>query len=296
LDADIEGMLADVIREANVTTKQAVVAIPAISSFVTLVELPTNDRDEIRKAVPFEARKYIPIPISEVALDWQIIDEGDTVPPGSKTKVVLVAVPTEVINKLNRIFAALAMQVKGLEIETFSLVRSLIGHDKSPTALINIGSQSTTIAIVDRGVVILSHNLERGSNELTNALSRSLGITVERADAFKQEIGLSDKPEDREIASVMAPLVEVLLSELDRIISAYNRKTDRKVEKINLTGGGSRLKGLVDHTAKRFGVETILGNPFSRVTYPAFMQPILKDIGATFPVAVGLALREITPR
>lgn len=296
LDADIEEMLTDVMRESNVTTRHAVIAIPAVSSFVTLVQLPTNDRSEILKAIPFEARKYVPIPISEVKLDWQIIDEGDAAPPNAPTKVVLVAVPLEVVNKLTRVMEAVKIKLVGMEVETFSQVRSLIANDKAPTALINIGSQSATIAIVDRGVVMLSHNLDRGSNELSNALSRGLGITLERAEVFKQQVGLSDRPEDREIASVMIPLVEVLLSELERIVSAYNRKTDRRVEKVNLTGGGSRLKGLIDYTAKRFGVETVQGNPFSRVTYPPFMQPILKDIGPSFPVSVGLALREITAR
>ncbi len=297
LDSDISGLLKDVMRESNITTNKAVVAIPAISSFVTLVQLPTTDRAEVAKAVEFEARKYVPIPISEVSLDWQIIDEGDLAPAdaANKTKVLLVAVPKEVVAKYNRVFEEAKLVIKGLEVETFSLVRSLIGHDKSPTALINIGSQSTTIAIVDRGVVMLSHNLDRGSNDLTSALSRGLGITLERANAFKQEIGLSDHPEDKEIASVISPLVEILLSELERIINSYNRTTERRVEKVYLTGGGSRLKGFVDQTAKRLGLETIQPNPFSRVTYPAFMQPILKDLGPTFPVAVGLALREITP-
>lgn len=296
LDADIIGMVTDVLRESNVTTKNAVVAIPAVSSFVTMIELPTKDKKEVAKSVPFEARKHIPVPISEVALDWQIIDEGDSAPADAKTKVVLVAVPIEVLNKLTRIIEATKLNVRGMEIETFSMVRSLVGHDKTVTALVNFGSQSTTLAIVDKGVVMLSHNLERGSIELTNALSRGLGITTERAEAFKREIGLSSRPEDREITSVMTPLIDILLADLERIVSSYDRRTERKTEKINITGGGAKLKGLVDQVASRFGVETIQGNPFARVTYPAFMQPILKDLGPSFSVAAGLALRETAPK
>lgn len=296
-DADITAMITDVMRESNVTTNQAVISIPAISSFVTMVEVPTKDREEVKKAIPFEARKYVPIPVSEILLDWEMIDEGDQpTTDAGKTKALLVAVPKEVVGKFTRVLQGAKFEIRGLEVETFSLVRSLIGHDKSVTALINIGSQATTVAVVDRGVVRISHNIDRGSNDLTNALARGLGITPERAETAKAEVGLSDRPEDREIASVMAPLVEVLLSEIDRILSAYNRSTERRIERINVTGGGSRLKGLVDYLAKRFGVESIQGNPFRRVTYPAFMQPILKDIGPTFSVAVGLALREITPR
>ncbi|MBI3627130.1 MAG: type IV pilus assembly protein PilM [Candidatus Sungbacteria bacterium] len=296
IDADIASMISDVISESNVTAKEAVVSIPSTSSFVTLVEFPTADRAEVTKAIPFEARKYIPIPISEVALDWQIIDEGDTAQPGERTKVLLVAVPKEILSKMHRIFEITKVKIKSLEIETFSLVRSLIGHDKSPTAIVNIGAQSSSIVIVDRGVVMLSHTIDRGAHELTTALARGLGITAERAEAFKYEIGLSDRPEDREISSVITPLIELQLSELQRIIASYNRGTERSIEKVYLTGGGSRLKGIIDYTARRFGLETTTPNPFTRVTYPAFMQPILKDVGPSFPVAVGLALREISTK
>lgn len=296
-DSDVAAMLKDVMKESNVTTDRAVIAVPAVSSFVTMVELPSSDPGEIKQAVPFEARKYIPIPISEVLLDWQIIDEGDQ-PTGdaSKTKVLLVAVPKEVINKFNRVAELAGIHISGLEVETFSLVRSLVGHDKSVTAIVNIGSESTTIAVVDRGVMRLSHNIDRGSDDVSNALARGLGVGQERAVQAKHEIGLSDRPEDRESASVIIPIIELLLAEIERVISAYNRTTERKIERITMSGGGSKLKGLVDYTAKRFGVETIEGNPFRRITYPAFMQPILKDIAPSFGVAVGLALREITPK
>src|SRR3989344_3748790 len=295
-DSDIIEMVMDVMRESNVTTRQAVFAVPSISSFVTLITIPTKDKEEIARAVPFEARKYIPIPIAEASLDWQFIDEDEGAAPSAKTKVLLVAVPKEVTSKFERIAKGANLTLAGLEIETFAIVRSLIGREKTVSALINYGSQSTTVAVVDKGVVMLSHNLDRGSNALTNALARGLNVTEERAEAFKQEIGLSDRPEDREITGVMSPLVDILFSDIERILHAYNRTTERRIEKIGLTGGGSRTKGLVDYTAKRFGLETIEANPFSRVTYPAFMQPILKDVGPSFAVAVGLGLRNITPK
>ena len=297
-DSDIIEMLADILREANVTANQAVFAVPSTSSFITVAELPTADRDEVAKAIQFEARRYIPIPISEVLLDWQIIDEGDTAETGpvAKTKVILVAVPKDVIGKFERVAKGANLTLTGLEIETFSMVRSLMANDKTITALINYGSQSSTVTVVDERVVMLSHSIDRGSNELTSALARGLNITLERAEAFKTEVGISERPEDREVASIMSPLIELLFSEIDRILGSYNRKTERRIERVVITGGGSRIKGLIDYTAKRFGLETIQVNPFSRVTYPAFMQPILKDIGPSFATAVGLALRNITPK
>lgn len=293
LDSEIAGFISDLLREANVTAKDAVIAIPAVSSFITMIDFPKATPKEIASAVPFEARKYIPIPISEVALDWEIVLDGDD---SDRTRVLILAVPKEVINKYKRIAELVKLNIRSLEVETFSLVRSLISHDRRTSAVINLGSQSTTVAIVDKSVVHLSANISKGSSAISLSLARGLEITFERADNLKQEIGLSEKIEEKEISGIIYPIIDSIFSEIERIINVYNRKNVRKIERIILTGGGAGLKGLTDYTAKRFGLEASKGNPFSRVIYPAFMQPIIKEIEPTFAVAVGCALREITPK
>lgn len=291
LNGDIASLLTDVFREANVTTSEAVFSIPATASFVTAISLPKIAQKEIEKAIPFEARKYVPIPISEVVLDWDILDQGED---RNTVDVLLVAVPREIVEKFERVGKLANIRMRALEVETFSLVRALIKQDPIPTALINLGSQSTTLAIVDGGKLRISHNFARGSQELTRALERGLNVNRERAEALKRDVGLSDRMEEREIASIMAPLIDGLLAEIERLISQYNRRSERHIQKINLTGGGSNLKGMVERTASRFGIEVARGDPFARIVFPAFMQPVLRSIGPSFSVAVGLALHEIT--
>lgn len=293
-DSDVAELLKDVTRESKVTTKEAVVGIPATSSFVTTVNFPLIPRKEIETAIPFEARKYIPISISEVVLDWEIFEPTGDQP--DKVEVILVAVPKEMIEKLKRIAGLAGINLRALEVETFSMVRSLIGQDPTPAAIINLGSQTTTIAMVDKVKLRVSHNLNRGSQELTKALERGMGINSERAETIKKEIGLSDRVEEKEITSIISPLVEVLFAEIERLISMQNRRSPRKIQKIILTGGGSNLKGIVDFASIKFGVEVTKGNPFGRLVTPAFLQPALRELGPSFPVAVGLALHELTTR
>ncbi|MBI3273856.1 MAG: type IV pilus assembly protein PilM [Candidatus Colwellbacteria bacterium] len=292
-DKDIIALLRDVMKEAHVTAKDVVVAIPSGSSFVTSISLPLMQRKEMDNAVPYEARKYIPIPISEVTLDWEVL-ETDT--ENNVYKILIAAVPREVIDKFRRVLEAVGLNPRALEIETFSLIRSLIGHDPTPTAIINIGYSSIILAVVDRMQLRISRNFGHGAQEITRTLERGLGVTAERAEAMKQEIGLSQETENREIASIISPIVEVFLSEIERNIALYNRKASRKIQKINLTGGGSNLNGLVAHISSRLGLEVTKGNPFIRIITPAFMQPILREIGPSLSVAAGLALREITIR
>lgn len=289
-DQNVVSLLTDVIRESNVTSRRAVFSIPAASSFITVISFPLIRANEIEAAIPFEAKRYIPIPTNEVSLDWQIIEEDEV---EKRIAVLLAAVPRDVVAKYRRIADAMHLDLEAVEIESFSLVRSLLAGERGVAALVHWGAAVTTVSIVDRRVIRLNHNLSHGSWEITTALSRSLGIAEERAETLKKEVGLSEKPEEREIASVIAPIVDSTLADVERVITSYNRSAKRKVERIVLAGGGVSLDGLVNHVARHFGLETVIGNPFQRTVFPEFLQPVLRDIAPNFGVAVGLALRQI---
>lgn len=293
LDNDIAEILKDIFRESKMSARDAVFAIPATSGFTVTIPFPKISRGEIQDAIPLEARKYVPIPLTEVMLDWVILENDEQ---RDMIEVFLIAVPKEVIEKFRRIAELTGIRLHALEIETFSAVRSLIGNDATTTMVINFGHQSTTVSIVDRGIVRLSHNFNRGSQQLTRAIEQSLGISRDRAETMKREMGLSEKVEEREITSVIAPLVETLLADVNRIMKNYNHTTSRKIQRIDFTGGGSQLQGIVELAASRFGVEVTRGNPFSRIVTPPFIQPMLQEISPSFSVAIGLALYDITSR
>jgi len=292
-DEGAVALLKNILRESRITTLEAVLAIPATASFTVIIPFPRITRREVEHAIPYEARKYIPIPISEVILDWEILETAEE---RELTEVLLVAVPREVVERCQHIGETAGIKIQALEVETFSLVRSLGRYDLAPTALINFGHQSTTFSIIDQGRLRVSHTVNRGSQELTQALERGLGVNRERAETIKKDVGLSERIEEREISSVIAPLTETLFSEIDRLIHLSNRRLPRKIQKINLTGGGANLKGIIEAAASHFGVEVTRGNPFARIVAPPFMQPVLREIGPSFSVAVGLALHGISTR
>ncbi len=292
-DNDIIELLRDLQREANIQTPDAVFSVPATSGFVTTASLPQMSKDEIEKAIPFEARRYIPVPISEVVLEWEIINDGGD---SKNILVLLIAIPKELIDKFRRISEGAGLKLHALEIETFSAARAIVGNDATPGAIINIGHQTTSLVITDQAKGRLSQSFNRGSSELTLALERGLGISRERAEELKKDIGLSERIEEQEISSIIAPLLETQITEIERTISIYNRHAQRKVQKIILIGDGSSLKGLVNLVSNRLGIEVTRGNPFTRIVTPPLLQPVLRNIGPNFAVAVGLALREITPQ
>ncbi|TSD02942.1 MAG: hypothetical protein Greene071436_367 [Parcubacteria group bacterium Greene0714_36] len=200
------------------------------------------------------------------------------------------------MEKFRRVSQGAGITLRSLEVEPFSLVRSLAGHDQSPMVIVNIGHLSTTLTFVDKGYIRLVHTMSRGSHELTLALERGLAVGRDRAEQVKRDIGLSERIEEREIASVLTPLVETLFAEIARAMALYNRRAPRKIQRVNITGGGAHLKGIIEYGASRLGVEVARGNPFARLVTPPFLQPLLNDIGPNFSTAVGAALKEFTPR
>lgn len=292
-DNEAAELLRDLFKESNISAKDAVFSIPSSVGFTTIISFPLLPKAEIEQAIPFEARKYVPIPTAETVIDWDIIDISEE---KKSTEVLLIAVPKEVTEKIKRMSSLAGINIRAMEIETFCMIRSLLGQDPLPTAIINLGHQSTNLIVADRGRLRLSHNFDHGSKSLTRALEQGLGVSSERAEAIKKEVGLSEKVEEREITSVISPLLESLFTEIERIILFYNRRAERKIQRAVLTGGGSNLKGVVDLASTKLGIEVSHGNPFVKVVTPSFLQPTLREIGPGFAVAVGAALREITTR
>ena len=142
-----------ILSEAKINSRLATFSIPDFSSFFTTIELPPMTREELPRAVHFEARQHIPLPLSEVVLDWSLISKETVDPQGPPLKVILVAVPKEVINQYQEISRLCGLHLLALEAEVFGLLRALIKEGKKVIILVEIGAQSTTVSIVeDRGL------------------------------------------------------------------------------------------------------------------------------------------------
>lgn len=296
-------MLKDLFRESGAKAKDAAVAISSRNTFVTTIELPVASGKNLDEIIGIEARRYIPLPITDVVLDWWMIpptteqaeeaEAGEGPAKRDMAEVLLVAIYKDAIDAYKDIMSKAGLNIKLFEIEIFSAIRSCIGREISPVMILDIGASTTKMAIVDYGVVRLVHAFDRGSQDLTMALSNSLGVDFGRAEEMKREIGFSSRPEHKEIASVIEPLAQYIFSEANRFAIDYRRKYKRSVGRVILTGGGALLKNISEIGVKIFGVEIALADPFSKVEYPAFLRSVLKEAGPTFSTALGLALRSL---
>lgn len=301
LETQVIEMVRKIITEAEITTKRAAISIPVFSSFVSIIDLPPMLEKELSRALIFEAKRYIPIPLSEVRIDWKIIDKQrvNSTKSGKKdlfkSRVLLIAVPKEVITKHLRIAKALGLKLIALELESFSYMRSLIGDDQGTSCVLDFGARSTSFTIINKGFIQMSHSLDIAGTELTKALSHGMGIDFKRAEAYKKERGLNHKEIEvgKEARDILLTFIDKVVLEVERMISSYQTKTNSKVTKLVLSGGSGNLIGLKEYLEKKLNIEVVVGDPWVNVSFPSFLGPVLKEIAPRFAVAVGLAMREI---
>lgn len=295
--------LNDILQEAGISPRHISFAIPFSASLLSVAELPEVGSKELESMIPLEARRYIPVPLSEVSLDWWVLpkrklgqktEKPTAGAPVGKIEVIIAAIHNEVIQKYEVIRSAAHVtgDATHYEIEIFSTLRAIVGRDLSPIMVIDIGAGSTKLALVDEGVVRGSHVISMGGQDISLALSKSLNIPFAQAEEVKCRVGILGEEEGRDIA-VVADLVLVnVINEASHFVENYERKYGVKVNKFVLVGGGARLKGIEKIISKSFPeVSVVLGDPFARLDAPAFLAPTLKDLSPNFAVAVGIALK-----
>ena len=302
--------LIDVMREANVTSRSGGLSIPFSSSLVNVIDLPNVAQDQLKRMIPIEARKYIPLPINEVTLDWFVIphEEGEqsafdrvekkTVMQAKGQEVLLVAIHNDVLQNYQTIASTAGLNIQFYEIEIFSAVRSSVGHGLAPMLVVDLGAATTKVYVVERGVVRLSHLISAGGQHMTENLGRSLGWEFDKAERVKREHGLIasnaySPDENDKIKTALLSTLSRVFSEVNRVLLSYGQRYNKNVSHVVLMGGGASLPGLSEIAKESLSTEVEIANPFARTESPAFLQNVLKEIGPGFAVALGVALRKL---
>jgi len=300
-DEEIVWGIKEVIKKSNFKTRDVVAAIPSFSTFTTVIQMPYLSEEDLAKALPFEARKYVPIPLDEVVLDWSIVgilDQSAATPvPSAGTaktivEVFLAAVPKDETARYQRIMQAAGLNLVALELENAGLIRALLGNDLSSTAIVNIGGRSTSMVVVSKGYERLSHNYEIGGFEITKSIARSLNISLEKAEDLKHRLGLTDSNENI-IKEAMTSLVDMMIFETKKTISTFEETKNQKVTRVVLVGGIVNMPNFVNYFKERLGRDVYIGNVFSRIAHPQELTPVVQELSNNFSIAAGLAMREI---
>lgn len=312
-DEEVSDLIKKILKAAQIERdKRAIFSIPLFSSFITVIEMKGITDKEVASAIRFEARQYVPVPLADVVLAWMILENNvpgfqesqngqkaesvgtmldKTKSKDRGVKVLLIAVPKEIVNQYGKIADLAGLRVEVLESEAFSLLRSLATNEKQPLAIVDIGSRSTNIVFVNKGAVRLTHNLDIAGGEITALISHNLNIDYMRAEELKNKQGLSWAGGESEISSIILPIINKIFFEIKHLLDDFLIK-EGAITKIILSGGSANMPGLVDYLAKLSGVPVMLGDPFRNVSYPVELKPIVNNLAPSFAVAIGAAMRK----
>lgn len=281
--------LVDVIRESAVKSTSAVFAMPLASSFVTTINFSAEPKEDISSRVRVEARKYIPVPIGEVTLDWAEID-SEAKKDANQRDVLVAAIQNEALNRFRVLMQFVNLKEPPTEIECFSALRGVYKEEEKDIALIDIGAVSTKLYIARKGLLQRMHRVRAGGAIATKRIASVLELSFEDAEILKRDI----KKEDANFHDVKRAhhtCYDRVWQEFTQVIREYENTLGTKIETVYLTGGGSlfpTVKVMIEETLQKNVVHV---NSFNKVAYPAFMEDMISELAPTFHVALGSALR-----
>lgn len=282
--------------DAGITCARATASLPTFAVFSSIINLANADKKNLANLINEEAKKVIPLPLEEMILDWKIIPSPDNQDLNrGNMRIFLTGSPKKLVRKYMDVFKQAKLSLASLETETFSLVRSLLGNDKTTAMIVEIGANSTDIFIARESIPVLNRSLAVSGATVTRALAEKLSLPYPQAEQFKMDLGFSLKSDSREeLPQLVIKALEPIVTEMQYMLDFFRSQNNGEVEKIILSGGGSMLLNLTEYLSRRLNMKVIIGNPWSRINYPAELQPILEEVGPRLAVAIGLAMREIT--
>jgi type IV pilus assembly protein PilM len=276
-------------------SRKVIFSIPDYSTFFIEFELPPMTPEEIPEAIKYEAKRYIPLPLKDITLDWQILGKKSQGKRLIIAKVLLVSVPNEIIKQYKNIASILNLELIALEAEAFGLLRALIPKEETlPVSIVDIGQKSTICSIIDKGVLKASHSFDISADDLIEKLLENFDIDYQTAKEFLKRYGILARylgPEGQEAEKILIPIIESLAKEIDNVFEKFYSEEKKEIGKIILSGAPAIMPGLLTYFENYFKKKVEIANPFSKISYPSILEKVLKEIGPSYAVAVGMALK-----
>ena len=292
VEKEVIKLLEILLSQITLKTKTVVVSVPAFMSFIVPIEIPLLSPKETAKVINFQARQYIPMPIDKASIDWLKVEEFENQKGQSFQRIILIAFPNDIVKKYKKIFKAVGLKLAAIEVEHFSLVRSLLSPKDPITMIVDLGAESTSVAIIEKGTLRYTGQTDHGGVTLTKSVARSLEISSLRAEELKRRRGILEiEGGEYELSTLILPFLDVIIQEVMRIQAVYEKNYQKKVEQLILVGGGANLLGIDKYFSRQIGLSVFQPRLFSRIKYPNEIEPIIKALNHDLALASGLALK-----
>lgn len=283
-------IIAQLVGQAHVTTKNVAVGIPSSRVFTTVADVDRLPSSELAKAIRYQADSLIPTPLAESKIDWALL--GDSPADKTKQEILLTSVPNKFVEGRLDMLESIGLNVVAFEPDNLAMSRALTATDGSAQLLLDVGHRATDLVVMLGGAPHLTRSIPTGVEAVIRAAAQGLNVDQKQAEQFVFKFGLSKEKLEGQVFQAISGTVDLLTTEVEKSIKFFQtRYSTTKVERIIVTGGASIMPEFPLYLANKFGVSVEIGNAWRNVTFSQDRQNELLAISNQFSVAVGLAER-----
>jgi type IV pilus assembly protein PilM len=295
-------VVSDVIRNVcatnHVNADQVVTGVSGHSVIIKNIVLPAMSADELEESIDWHAEEHIPYDLADVSLDYQIT--GTT---SDSTHVLIAACKRERIDNVRQAVQLAGKEPYVIDVDTFALQNcyelNYQPDDSQVVTLLNIGASTMNVNIVKGTRSLFTRDITVGGSQFTDVLQRSLGLSFQQAEAVKRGVSHAvEGIEEKSIEPLMDNVTEIVAMEIQKTFDFYRATTEDNstvVQKILISGGGSKLAGLAQDLSARLELPVEVLDPFRNIKVDSrkFDPDYLSEIMPEMAVAVGLAMRGV---
>ena len=283
------------VKQSKTKLKYAAVAVAGSAVITKMIDLPAGLSDDAMETqISLEADQYIPFPLEEVAIDFEV--QGVSPRNPEQVEVLLAACRRENVEMRASVLQLSDLIPEKVDIEAYSMERAfeliseqLEDQEGQVVAIIDIGATMTTLSVLVDGKTVYTREQLFGGKQLTEEIQRRYGLSREEAGLAKKQGGL---PDDYE-SEVLAPFKEAVVQQVTRSLQFFFSASQyNDVDYIILAGGVASLEGLVGLIEEKLGTQTVVANPFARMSVSSRVNAVsLANDAPSLMIVTGLAMR-----
>lgn len=295
---DIDGVanaIRSVVNQSKTKVKTVAAAVAGSSVITKMIDMPSGlSEDDMETQLTLEADQYIPYPLEEVAIDFEV--QGPSPESEGQVEVLLAACRRETIDARIEAIDAAELTPKIMDVEAYAMERAfglvqnqLEIDDQNTVAVVDIGATMTTLSVLTNGQTIYTRKQLFGGKQLTDEIMRRYGLPVEEAGLAKKQGGLPDDYEPE----VLEPFKDAVVQQVARSLQFFFSSSQyNDVDYIVMAGGVSSMEGLDDLVQDKLGTPATVANPFADMAISSKVNAVaLSSDAPALMIACGLALR-----
>lgn len=283
------------VKQSKTKLKHAAVAVAGSAVITKMIDMPADLNDDAMESqIAAEADQYIPFPLEEVALDFEV--QGISPRNPDQVEVLLAACRRENVEVRQQVLADSDLVAEKVDIEAYCMERAfeliaeqLEDQEGQVVAIIDIGATMTTLSVLVDGKTVYTREQLFGGRQLTEEIQRRYGLSREEAGLAKKQGGL---PDDYEM-EVLTPFKDAVVQQVTRSLQFFFSASQyNDVDYIILAGGVASLEGLVGIIEEKLGTQTVVANPFARMSVSSRVNAVsLANDAPALMIVTGLAMR-----